>query len=228
MIAASLAPHFWVEVVLLSPISSIFQPSSRASFWSFSWLLVFRLFGCVWYVILTPREHTKLSTRWWAQGLSVLGSYKSSDTHLSRCHLWWVLSFLSTSILSFGSTYLWLPLHPIDNYDYSELLFSRRLITMLLFIPNNMQWRRLLLMGASARGISFPFVIMVIPSLVSGSTRLRLMVLLSATELIMWPMAFSKNMAISRSHSKSVSFCAHFDPLQWPLPCSMRSSWDSL
>lgn len=60
-------------------------------------------------------------------------------------------------------------------------LFPRRLL-----IPyRNMWWHRgMMFLPTSTRGISFAFLIMLVSSLVSGSTSVRLMVLLSITKLV--------------------------------------------
>ncbi|KAK1644698.1 hypothetical protein QYE76_062503 [Lolium multiflorum] len=71
MIAASLPPHFWAEVVSISTYLINLQPSTalqggiplerltgRAPDYS-----TLRLFGCVFYVLLAPRERTKLTAQ---------------------------------------------------------------------------------------------------------------------------------------------------------------------
>jgi len=65
-------------------------------------------------------------------------------------------------------------------------LFPRRLLAVRLFIPNGCLWwhRIFMLSPASTGGISFPFLLLLVSSLVSGSTRLRLMILLNFTKLV--------------------------------------------
>ena len=74
------------------------------------------------------------------------------------------------------------------------------LIVRLLFILNgSLRWqRRLLLLNALVHGILFLFLQVSVPSLVSGSTRLRLapMVLLSVTKLVLWLVVFSRSMVV--------------------------------
>ena len=69
MIAASLPPHFWAEAISTSAYLINLQPSAalqggvpferlfdRSPDYS-----MLRLFGCVCYVLLAPRERTKLT-----------------------------------------------------------------------------------------------------------------------------------------------------------------------
>jgi hypothetical protein len=71
MIASSLLPHFWAEAVSTSVYLINIQPSAalqggipleRLSGHSPDYS-VLRLFGCVCYILLAPRERTKLTTR---------------------------------------------------------------------------------------------------------------------------------------------------------------------
>jgi hypothetical protein len=71
MIASSLPPHFWAEVVATSTYLINIQPSAAlqggiplehlsGSSPDYSTL---RLFGCVCYILLPPRERTKLTAQ---------------------------------------------------------------------------------------------------------------------------------------------------------------------
>jgi hypothetical protein len=71
MIASSLPPHFWAEVVSISVYLINIQPSAtlqgcipleRLSGRSPDYSM-FRLFGCIRYVLLAPRERTKLTAQ---------------------------------------------------------------------------------------------------------------------------------------------------------------------
>jgi hypothetical protein len=68
MIASSISPHFWVEIVSTATYLINIQPSSALQggitfeclYDKTSYYSCLRLFGCVSYVLLAPRERTKL------------------------------------------------------------------------------------------------------------------------------------------------------------------------
>jgi hypothetical protein len=89
MIASSLPPHFWAEVVSTSVYLINIQPSAALQggiplerlsgrYPDYSML---RLFGCICYVLLAPRERTKLT----AQSIECV-FFRYSDEHKGyRC-----------------------------------------------------------------------------------------------------------------------------------------------
>jgi hypothetical protein len=82
-----------------------------------------------------------------------------------------------------------------------QFLLNLVLIVMLLSIRNgNMRWQRSLLhLSVLVLGILFPYLLMLVPSLVSGSrrSRLALMELLNAIRLALWRVVSNKNMVVT-------------------------------
>jgi hypothetical protein len=130
-------------------------------------------------------------------------------------HLPWMSSLLMCHLLSLGLHHLLLLLSPPLPYGLLDvvttfvgpltitllllqpLLFLGQLIVMIFFIQNgSTRWlRRLLLLNGLTRGILCHVPHVFVRSLVSGSKRLRLalMVLLTTIRLILLPVVFSRS-----------------------------------
>jgi hypothetical protein len=89
MIASSISPHFWVEVVSTATYLINIQPSSALQggitfeclYDKTSYYSCLRLFGCVSYVLLAPRERTKLI----AQSIECIFLGYSAEHKSYRC-----------------------------------------------------------------------------------------------------------------------------------------------